>query len=106
MLIFHLISQEWKKNVRAQGFYRNLAVSLLMGLFALYMAAIFLFLGFSLNELLEKAHSTLNPTELFNGGMLYILLGGLAIRFFMQQLNTVNLPCLLYTSPSPRDRQK
>jgi len=92
MLIFHLVSQEWKKNVRAQGFYRNLAVSLLLGVFALYMAAIFLFLGFSLNELLEKANNTLNPTELFNGGMLYVLLGGLAIRFFMQQLNTVNLP--------------
>lgn len=92
MLIIHLVSQEWKKNVRAQGFYRNLAVSLLLGVFALYMAAIFLFLGFSLSELLEKAHNTLNPTELFNGGMLYILLGGLAIRFFMQQLNTVNLP--------------
>jgi hypothetical protein len=92
MLIFHLVSQEWKKNVRAQGFYKNLAVSLLLGIFALYMAAIFLFLGFSLNELLEKAHNSLNPTELFNGAMLYILLGGLAIRFFMQQLNTVNLP--------------
>jgi len=92
MLIIHLVSQEWKKNVRAQGFYKNLAVSLLLGVFALYMAAIFLFLGFSLNELLEKANHTLNPTELFNGGMLYILLGGLAIRFFMQQLNTVNLP--------------
>ncbi len=92
MLITNLVTQEWKKSVRAQGFYKNLAVSLLLGLFALYMAAIFLFLGFSLNELLEKAHNTLNPTELFNGGMLYILLGGLGIRFFMQQLNTVNLP--------------
>ena len=72
MLIIHLVSQEWEKNVRAQGFYRNLAVSLLLGVFALYMAAIFLFLGFSLSELLEKAHNTLNPTELSNGGMMYI----------------------------------
>jgi hypothetical protein len=92
MLILHLVSQEWKKNVRAQGFYKNLAVSLLLGLFALYMAVVFLFLGFSLNKLLEKVSSSLNPTEVFNGGMLYLLLGGLAIRFFLQQLNTINLP--------------
>jgi len=92
MLIPDLIKQEWKKSYRAQGFYKNLAVSLMLGLFALYMAVIFLFLGFSLNEILQKRDSPFDPLELFNGAMLYLLLGGLAIRFFMQQLNTFNLP--------------
>jgi hypothetical protein len=92
MLIINLVKQEWKKSYRAQGFYKNLAVTLMLGFFALYMAVIFLFLGFSLNEILENANHKLNPMELFNGAMLYILLAGLAIRFFMQQLNTFNLP--------------
>lgn len=92
MLIANLIKQEWKKSYRAQGFYKNLAVSIMLGFFALYMAVVFLFMGLYLNEILEKAHKTLNPTELFNGAMLYLLLFGLAIRFFMQQLNTFNLP--------------
>jgi hypothetical protein len=92
MLILNLIKQEWQKSYRAQGFYKNLAVSIMLGFFVLYMAGIFLFLGFSLNEILEKANNKLNPMELFNGAMLYIMLFGLTIRFFMQQLNTFNLP--------------
>ena len=92
MLILNLVTQEWKKSFRAQGFYKNLAVNILLGFFGLYMAAILLFLGFSLDEILEKAHDKFNPMELFNGAMLYILLFGLSIRFFMQQLNTINLP--------------
>lgn len=92
MLILNLLKHEWKKSIRAQGFYKNLAVSLILGFFALYMAAALLLLGFALNEILEKADSKLNPMELFNGAMLYLMLFGLAIRFFMQQLNTFNLP--------------
>ena len=91
MLIQNLITQDWKKGFRAQGFYKNLAVSIMMGLLGLYMAAVFLFLGFSLNQILEKANDKLNPMELFNGAMLYIMIIGLALRFFMQQLNTLNL---------------
>lgn len=92
MLIVNLIIQEWKKSFRTQGFYKNLAVSIMLGFFALYIAVILLFLGFSLNKILEKADNNLNPMELFNGAMLYLMLFGLTIRFFMQQLNTFNLP--------------
>jgi len=92
MLIADLLKHEWKKSYRAKGFYKNLAVSIMLGFFALYMAAIFLILGFTLNTILEKAHSELNPMQLFNGAMLYVMLGGLALRFFMQPLNTFNLP--------------
>lgn len=91
MLIFNLVVQEWRKSYRSQSFYKNLAVTLMLLLFGLYMAVILLFLGFSLNEILEKNNSQLNPMELFNGAMLYLLLGGLAFRFVMQQLNTFNL---------------
>lgn len=92
MLIVNLIKQEWKKSYRAQGYYKNLAVSIMLGFFVLYMAVVFLFMGFALNSILEKADSTLNPMELFNGAMLYLILSGLAIRFLMQPLNTFNLP--------------
>src|ERR1035437_5188345 len=92
MLIVNLIKQEWKKTYRAKGFYKNLAVSIMLGFFGIYMAVILLFLGFALSSILEKANSTFNPLELFNGSMLYLMLIGLSIRFFMQQLNTLNLP--------------
>ena len=92
MLIVNLIKQEWKKSYRAQGYYKNLAVSIMLGFFVLYMAVVFLFMGFALNSILEKADNALNPMELFNGGMLYLILAGLVIRFLMQPLNTFNLP--------------
>lgn len=51
MLIPDLLKQEWKKSYRAQGFYKNLAVSIMLGLFAIYMAVVFLFLDFSIRHL-------------------------------------------------------
>jgi hypothetical protein len=92
MLILDLVSQEWKKNVRSQGFYKNLVVNILLAFFGLYIAAILLFFGFSLDDLLEKASNRFAPMELFNGAMLYLLIFGLSFRFLMQQLNTFNLP--------------
>lgn len=92
MVVTDIIKFEWLKGFRAQGFYKNLAVNLLLGFFAFYMAAILLFLGFSLDEMLESLHDKLNPTELYCGAMVYIYVGGLIFRFFMQQLNTINLP--------------
>lgn len=92
MLIFKLISQEWIKSFRAQGFYKNLAVNILLVFFGLYFGTILLFIGFKLDDILEKANNSLNPMELFDGAMLYLMIFGLAIRFFMQQLNTFNLP--------------
>lgn len=82
---------ELQKSVRAQGFYKNLAVNIFLGIFAAYMAVILLFLGFSLDEILEKINSSLNPFEMMAGAMLYVLLSGVVFRFFMQRLNTFNL---------------
>lgn len=92
MVVLDLIQQEWKKGYRSQGFYKNLAVNLMLGFLALYMAGFLLFLGFSLDSILEELSDKLDPTELFSGAMIYIVLTGLAFRFFMQQLNTMHLP--------------
>ena len=92
MLITDLIKQDWKKGFRAKGFYKALSVKLLMGFMGLYFASIFLFLGFFLGNILDEVSDTLKPLEVFNGATLYILLGAITIRFFMQQLNTLNLP--------------
>ncbi|MEI6753231.1 MAG: DUF5687 family protein [Paludibacter sp.] len=92
MLVVDLIKQEWKKSFRSQGFYKNLAVTIMLIFFVLYFAVILLIIGFSLNKILEKADNVLNPMELFNGAMLYLMLFALAFRFIMQQLNTFDLP--------------
>lgn len=91
-MFFTLVKHEWLKNLRAQGFHKNLVVNILLGFVALYMGGILLSLGFFLDDILESAHEVLNPVELINGAMLYIILAGLVLRILMQQLNTINLP--------------
>ncbi|MGC3978867.1 MAG: DUF5687 family protein [Paludibacteraceae bacterium] len=91
MIISDLLKLNWKKDFRAQGFYKGLAVKILMGFIGLYFATIFLFLGFFLGDILDEVSPTLKPLEIFNGITLYLILGSLLLRFFMMQLNTINL---------------
>lgn len=91
MLIADLIKQEFQKSFRSQTFYRGLAVKVLMGFMTIYFAVIFIMLGFFLGEALDEVHETLNPLEVINGASLYIILGALTLRFFMQSLQTINL---------------
>ena len=101
MLIVDLIKQEWKKSIRSRGFYKNIVANLFLGIFAVYIIVVFLFLGFSLNSILEKVSTSLTPMEIVNGAMFYLILGALTIRFLLQQLNTFNLP-LYQTLPIKR----
>lgn len=91
MLIADLLKQEFRKNFRSQTFYRSLAVKLFTGFMAIYFAVLFLMIGFFLGEILEEVHETLDPVQLINGASIYIVLGALIFRFFMQQLQTINL---------------
>ncbi|MDR2026721.1 MAG: DUF5687 family protein [Prevotellaceae bacterium] len=93
MIVQHLLRQEWLKTARSKAFYKNLAVNIVVALMAVYFAAIFLILGFQLGRVLEEFHAKtgMNPTELINSVMIYIILGGILFRLFMQQLGTINL---------------
>lgn len=90
MVLFDLISQDWYKAVRSSGFYKSIAVRIFLGVFSLYIGSLMLFMGFSLNKILEELPGG-SPMVLFNGAMLYLLLTGLILRYMMQQLNTMNL---------------
>jgi len=91
-MLFTLLKQNWLKTFRARGFYKNLAVNILLGFVALYFMAIFFALGLFLHEMLQGSATTdKTPLQIFNGITLYILFAGLAIRYFMQQLATINI---------------
>lgn len=91
-MIIDLLKQNRLKTFRSKGFYKNLAVNILLGFFVLYLAVLFLMMGFMLDKALEDAHQTLNPTQLFNGSIFYIIVTALIVRFLMQQLSTIDLP--------------
>ena len=92
MLLFTLLKQNWLKTFRARGFYNNLAVTILLGFVALYFIVIFFMLGLFLHEMLREGVTIdRTPLQIFNGLTLYILFAGLAIRYMMQQLATINI---------------
>jgi Family of unknown function (DUF5687) len=91
MTFITLLIHEWKKGFRSQGFYKNLAVNLLLGVFVLYLAVVLLFVGFSLDTILEKVDSSLSPLQVYNGGLFYVMISGLLLRFFMQPLSSFDL---------------
>lgn len=91
MTLLRLLLQNGQKMIRSRGFYKNLMVNILLGFFALYFIVFFLALGLFLHKILGEIPTEKTPTELFNGIILYLLLGGLAIRYLMQQLTTINI---------------
>jgi hypothetical protein len=94
MVVLDLLKQERLKTTRAKAFYKNLTINILLALSVLYFAALFLVFGFVLGSILENsfhAVTGLNPTELVNGVIIYIILAGILIRLFMQQLGAINL---------------
>jgi len=91
-MLFTLLKHNWLKTFRARGFYKNLAVNILLGIAALYFILIFFALGLFLHEILKEGTTTnQTPMQIFNGATLYILFAGLAIRYIMQQLTTINI---------------
>ncbi len=86
-----LFKHYWLENKRSPGFYRNLAVTIFMGLMALYFVVIFLMLGFMLPQILTEAVPGSAPADLFHGGILYALIAMLFFRYLMQPLSRINL---------------
>ncbi len=91
MIIFRLFKQNRIKTFRAKGFYKNLTVNIIMGIFALYFITVFFILGLFLDKILETVPLEYNPPQLFGGMAFYLLFFGLIIRFFMQSLSRINV---------------
>jgi hypothetical protein len=91
MILSTLLKHNWLKTFRARGFYNNLGVNILLGFVALYFIVIFFALGLFLHEFLEKVAVEKTPVRIFNGLTIYIVFAGLMIRYFMQQLTTINI---------------
>ena len=71
-------------------------MQIIIGLFVLYVAAISLFLGFSLDKILTKGFPEKNVIEIFSGFLLYYFFFDIIFRFLMQDLPTLAvLPYLI-----------
>lgn len=91
MITLDLLKQNWLKNYRSRNFYHNLLFKILIGFGIVYFAVLFLVIGLFLDAILEVLHSTLNPMELLNGMMLYLVMIALLIRLIIQRNTSLDV---------------
>jgi hypothetical protein len=84
---------EWKSFLRSASFGTNLAIKIVMGLFALYFIGCFIVMGFAIYPILEDVG--LNPLQTVNKYLIYYLVGDLLIRYLIQKMPVVNIRPLL-----------
>ncbi|GAA3656900.1 DUF5687 family protein [Flavivirga jejuensis] len=94
-MIKNFLSLEWKSFLRSASFGKGLAVKILMGFFALYFIAMFLFIGFFMDKILLETYPDVDPFVAFNGLLFFWVIGDLIIRFFFQKLPVMSVKPLL-----------
>lgn len=89
----HFIWLEWKSFLRSASFGTNLAMKIIMGLFAALILLEFLALGFFSYTILEK--NNLEPLPTVSKYLIYYLAIDLLIRYFLQKMPVMNIRPLL-----------
>lgn len=94
-MIKHFLSLEWKQYFRSSYWQKNIALNVLLVLFALYMIGIFVFLGAFLFKILSKLFPEQDPLVVASNFLFYWIIGDLLLRFFMQKLPVMSVKPLL-----------
>ena len=85
-MLLTLLTHQWRAGLRSSVFQKSLALNIILGLFILYFGAMFLILGFNLDEILAELRPGQNVITLLNGFLLYYFLVDLFSRFLLQEL--------------------
>jgi uncharacterized protein DUF5687 len=102
-MIKRFLSLEWKQYFRSSYWQRSIGLKIVMSFFALYFAAVFLFIGFFLFKIIEKTFPGQDPFLIVTGFLFYWILGDLMMRFFFQKLPVMSVKPLL-TLPIKRSQ--
>lgn len=94
-MIRNFLNLEWKSFFRSASFGKSIGIKILMGFFALYFIAMFLIVGFAMDEILKEFYPNLDAFTAFNGFIFFWVLGDLVIRFFFQKLPVMSVKPLL-----------
>ncbi|MBF6641490.1 hypothetical protein IVB69_08355 [Flavobacterium sp. J49] len=89
----HFIKLEWKSFLRSSSFGSNLALKIIMGIFAAFIILEFLALGIFSYDIMEEYN--LKPLETVNKYLIYYVLIDLIIRYFLQKMPVTNIKPLL-----------
>lgn len=89
----HFINLEWKSFLRSASFGSNLALKIIMGIFAFFIILEFLALGIFSYDIMEEYN--LKPLETVNKYLIYYVFIDLIIRYFLQKMPVTNIKPLL-----------
>ena len=89
----HFIKLEWKSFLRSSSFGSNLALKIIMGIFAFFIILEFLALGIFSYDIMEDYN--LKPLETVNKYLIYYVFIDLIIRYFLQKMPVTNIKPLL-----------
>lgn len=88
-MIYTLLQHQWKSFWRSASAGRNVAMQILMGFMILYLAALAIFAGFSVDKILSEASPGKNVIAVFLGLILYYYAFDIIVRFILQDLPTL-----------------
>jgi len=94
-MISHFLKLEWKQFFRSSHWQKGIAIKILMAFFALYFIVVFLGIGVGGYFILKKQFPEQDPLILVNSFLLYVFLGDLIFRYFMQKLPVMNIKPML-----------
>ena len=94
-MIMHFLKLERKQFFRSSHWQKGIAIKILMAFFALYFIVIFLGIGVGGYFILKKQFPEQDPLVLVNSFLLYVFLGDLIFRYFMQKLPVMNIKPML-----------
>ena len=94
-MISHFLKLEWKQFFRSSHWQKGIALKIIMGFFILYFMVVFLAIGVLGYYILKKTLPALDPLQLVNSYLLYVVLGELILRYLMQTLPVMNIKPLL-----------
>lgn len=86
----------WKEKLRSPVWNKNLLINLVLFMSLAYMASMFLFLGFKVDDVLLKLFKRSSPLEMVNSILLYYFFFDLLLRYFMQKLPALSITPYLH----------
>ncbi len=99
-MIKELIIHQWKSTVRSPSLSRDRRSNIFIGFLVFIMILNFFFLGLFMNDLLNEFFPDKNPVTLFNGFIVYYLLGDLFVRLMLQAVPGMSIQPYLHLNIS------
>ncbi|MBL4606043.1 MAG: hypothetical protein JKY02_10380 [Flavobacteriaceae bacterium] len=94
-MISHFLRLEWKQYFRSSYWQTGIALKIIMGFFALYFMATFLFIGIGGYYIIKDQFPNTDPLSLVNSYLLYAIFADLIMRYMMQKLPVMNIKPML-----------